>query len=88
MLKCFTIIVLDEPLGKVASNSLDHSIAIKFALTAGPTEEPVVMSVTRITLSKANEMEVPPQIVGDTVDPSADVLVEEPALEKTWKFLL
>ena len=33
-------------------------------------------------------MEVPPQIVGDTVDPSADVLVEEPALEKTWKFLL
>ena len=51
MLKYFTITVLDEPLGKVTSDSLDHSIAIKFALTAEPTEELVVMSVTRITLS-------------------------------------
>ena len=39
-------------------------------------------------VAKASEMEAPPQIVGDTVGPSADILVEEPALEKTWKFLL
>ena len=39
-------------------------------------------------VAKANEMGAPPQIVGDTVDPSANVLVEEPALEKTWKCLL